>query len=50
MNSSDLFYVRYLQLKTSKVYKKKLYALFIFERELFKFYPRTEEKILSKIK
>ena len=50
MNSRDLFYVRYLQLATSKVYKAKLYALFIFERELFKFYPRTEEKILSKIK
>ena len=50
MNSRDLFYVRYLQLRTLNVGKKELFALFVFEKELFKYYPKTEEKILSKIK
>ena len=50
VNSRDLFYVRYLQLKTSNVRKQDLFALFVFEKELFKYYPKTEEKILSKIK
>ena len=50
MNSRDLFYVRYLQLKTSNVRKQDLFALFVFEKELFKYYPKTEEKLLSKIK
>ena len=50
MNTRALFYVRYLQLKTSNVYKEQLYALFMLENELFKYYPKTEEKILSKIK
>ena len=50
VNSRDLFYVRYLQLRTSNVRKQDLFALFIFEKELFKYYPKTEEKILSKIK
>ena len=30
--------------------KQDLFALFVFEKELFKFYPKTEEGILSKIK
>lgn len=50
MNSRDLFYVRYLQLKTSNMRKQDLFALFVFEKELFKYYPKTEEKLLSKIK
>ena len=50
VNSRDLFYVRYLQLRTSNVRKQDLFALFVFEKELFKYYPKTEEKILSKIK
>lgn len=50
MNSRDLFYVRYLQLKTSNVRKQDLFALFVFEKELFKYYPKTDERILSKIK
>lgn len=50
MNSRNLFYVRYLQLRTLNVRKKELFALFVFEKELFKYYPKTEEKILSKIK
>ena len=50
MNSRDLFYVRYLQLKTLNVWKQDIFALFVFEKELFKYYPKTEEKLLSKIK
>ncbi len=50
MNSRDLFYVRYLQLKTSNMRKQDLFALFVFEKELFKYFPKTEEKLLSKIK
>ena len=50
VNSRDLFYVRYLQLKTSNVRKRDLFALFVLENELFKYYPEIEEKILSKIK
>jgi len=50
VNSRNLFYVRYLQLRTLNVRKKELFALFVFEKELFKYYPKTEEKILSKIK
>ena len=50
MNSRNLFYVRYLQLRTLNVRNKELYALFFFEKELFRYYPKTEEKILSKIK
>lgn len=30
--------------------KQDLFALFVFEKELFKYYPKTEEKLLSKIK
>ena len=36
MNSRDLFYVRYLQLKTSNMRKQDLFALFVFEIEQFK--------------
>ena len=50
VNSRNLFYVRYLQLRTSNVREQDLFALFFFEKELFKYYPKTEEKILSKIK
>ena len=50
MNSRNLFYVRYLQLKTLDVRNKELFALFVFEKELFRYYPKIEEKILSKIK
>lgn len=50
MNSRNLFYVRYLQLRTLNVRNKELFALFVFEKELFRYYPKTEEKILSKIK
>jgi len=50
VNSRDLFYVRYLQLRTLIVRKQELLAIFVFEKELFKYYPKTEEKILSKIK
>ena len=50
MNSRNLFYVRYLQLKTLDVRDKELFALFVFEKELFRYYPKIEEKILSKIK
>ena len=50
MNSRDLFYVRYLQLRTSNMRKQDLFALFVFEKELFKYFPKTEEKLLSKIK
>lgn len=50
VNSSDLFYVRYLQLRITNVKKQELFALFILEKELFKYFPKTEEKILSKIK
>ena len=47
MNSRNLFYVRYLQLRTLNVRNKELFALFVFEKELFRYYPKTEEKILS---
>lgn len=50
MNSRDLFYVRYLQLRIINVKREELYALFILEKELFKYFPKTDEKILSKIK
>ena len=50
MNSRDLFYVRYLQLRIINVKRKELYALFILEKELFKYFPKTEEKVLSQIK
>jgi hypothetical protein len=50
VNTRNLFYVRYLQLKTLDVRNKELFALFVFEKELFRYYPKTEEKILSKIK
>ena len=50
MNSRDLFYVRYLQLRIINVKRKEIYALFILEKELFKYFPKTDEKILSKIK
>ena len=50
MNSSDLFYVRYLQLKTFTGSRKNLSNLFLLESEIFRFYPKTEEIILSKIK
>ena len=50
MNSRNLFYVRYLQLRTLNVRNKELFALFVFEKELFRYYPKIEEKILSKIK
>ena len=50
MNSRNLFYVRYLQLRTLNVRNTELFALFVLEKELFRYYPKTEEKILSKIK
>ena len=50
MNSRDLFYVRYLQLRIISVKKQELFALFILEKELFKYFPKTEDKILSQIK
>ena len=50
MNSSDLFYVRYLQLNTTGKNNPKLLQLFFIEKELYKFYTQTDERLLAKIK
>ena len=41
--------MRYLQLKTSNVRKQDLFALFVFEKELFKYYHKTDEKYSLKL-